>query len=346
MPAEYYYTFDDVLIIPAYSDIESRQEINTSIEFLGQSLKVPIISANMDYITGPKMLRTMHELGGLGILHRFYPWEQQKEDILALTADSIPTMFSVGIRDLKETIEHIKEVSHLQDLFGVCIDVAHGHHKKVADLISMIKGSTDEALSRLKVIAGNVANLEGIDFLYQAGADAIKVGIGAGSVCTTRTVAGVGVPQLSAILECAAFADENNIMLIADGGIRNSGDVAKSIAAGANAVMVGNLFAGTDETPGATFFINNKQFKRYRGQASFGSNGERYIKEGIDGVVPVKGPIAPILHQLEGGIKSAMSYVGARTILEFQEKAKFVEVSSHTLMENSTRVTEVILDAE
>ena len=346
MPAEFFYTFDDVLITPAYSDIESRQEISSSTDFLGLPLKVPIISANMDYVTGPKMLETMHKLGGLGILHRFYPWEQQKQDILHLTAQSIPVIFSVGIRDLKETFEHIKEVSYLNDLYGVCIDVAHGHHKKVAELIGLIKGSVDEEVSRLKVIAGNVATIEGTEFLFTAGADAAKIGIGAGSVCTTRTIAGVGIPQLTALLECASFADSVNFTLIADGGVRTSGDVAKALAAGTQAVMVGNLFAGTDETPGETFFLNNKQFKRYRGQASFGANGDRYIKEGIDGVVPVKGPVAPILRQLQAGLQASMSYVGARTIGEFQEKAKFVEVSSHTLMENLTRVTEVILDVE
>lgn len=344
MSAEYYYTFDDVLITPSFSDIESRQEIDTSVDFLGLNLKVPIISANMDYITGPKMLTTMHELGGLGILHRFYPWDQQKDDIIALYEQGVPVIFSVGIRDLKETLEHIKEVT--QFVYGVCIDVAHGHHQKVSSLVEMIKGSVDESVSNLKVIAGNVATIEGVDFLYQSGADAVKVGIGAGSVCTTRTIAGVGVPQLSAILECAALSEEAKIPIIADGGIRHSGDVAKALAAGANIVMIGNLFAGSEETPGETFFLNNKQYKRYRGQASFGVNGDRYVKEGIDGVVPAKGPVAPILRQLQAGLRSSMSYVGARTIDEFQVRAKFVEVSSHTLMENSTRVTEVVLDAE
>jgi len=348
MPAEYYYTFDDILITPAYSDIESRQEIDTSVTFLGLPLKVPIISANMDYITGTKMIIAMHNLGALGILHRFAPWDDQIKMMQELYTKSIPIIFSVGIRDIKESLDHIKYI--VQDLaipiHGVCIDVAHGHHQKVASLIEMIKGSVDESISSLKVIAGNIATIDGVDFLYQSGADAVKVGIGAGSVCTTRTIAGVGVPQLSAILECAAFAEESNIPIIADGGIRHSGDVAKAIAAGANVVMIGNLFAGTEETPGETFFLNNKQFKRYRGQASFGSNGDRYVKEGIDGVVPAKGPVAPILGQIQAGLRSSMSYVGARTIDEFQIKAKFVEVSSHTLMENSTRVTEVILDAE
>lgn len=347
MPAEYYYTFDDILITPAYSDIESRQEIDTSIDFLGLPLKVPIISANMDYITGLEMALRMHELGGLGILHRFEPWDDQLKSMEKLNDLEIPFFFSIGIRDLNDSINLVRSAKEwYPHLYGVCIDVAHGHHQKVATLIEMIKGSVDGSISGLKVIAGNVATIDGADFLYQSGADAIKVGIGAGSVCTTRTIAGVGVPQLSAILECAAFAEENKIPIIADGGIRHSGDVAKAIAAGASIVMVGNLFAGTDETPGQTFFLNNKQFKRYRGQASFGSNGDRYVKEGIDGVVPAKGPVAPILGQIQAGLRSSMSYVGARTIDEFQIKAKFVEVSSHTLMENSTRVTEVILDAE
>ena len=348
MPSEYYYTFDDVLITPDYSDIESRKEIDTSVDFLGLPLKIPIISANMDYITGAKMATTMHKLGALGILHRFAPWEDQVKMMQELYADSVPIIFSVGIRDIKESLGHIKYI--VQDLaipvHGVCIDVAHGHHQKVAMLIEMIKGSSEEQISSLKVIAGNIATMEGMDFLYQSGADAVKVGIGAGSVCTTRTVAGVGVPQLSAILECAAFSEEIKIPIIADGGIRNSGDVAKALAAGANTVMIGNLFAGAEETPGETFFLNNKQFKRYRGQASFGSNGDNYVKEGIDGVVPAKGSVVAILGQLQAGLRSSMSYVGARTIDEFQIRAKFVEVSSHTLMENSTRVTEFILDAE
>jgi IMP dehydrogenase len=345
-----YYTFDDVLISPAFSDIESRSEINTSTDFLGLKLSVPFISANMDYVTGFEMALRMHELGGLGILHRFEPWEDQVKTIQQLYAKEVPIIFSVGIRNIKESFDHIRYI--VQDLaipiYGVCIDVAHGHHAKVAQLCEMIKGSLDSSISLLKVIAGNVATVEGVQFLYESGADAVKVGIGAGSVCTTRTVAGVGVPQLSAILDCSTYKEESNIpiKLIADGGIRYSGDIAKALSAGADMVMLGNLFAGTDESPGESFFLNNKKYKKYRGQASFGSNGDRYIKEGIEGIVPAKGPVEPIMQQLRAGLQSSMSYVGARTIEEFQVKAKFVEVSSHTLMENSTRVTEVILEAE
>ena len=346
MPAEYYYTFDDILITPSYSEIESRSEIDTSTDFLGLKLKIPFISANMDYVTGPLMVEAMHNLGGLGILHRFASWEEQLRDMLYLKGKNIPIIFSIGIRDLSDSLNKIKEAAQTLGVYGVCVDVAHGHHEKVGKLVELIKGSMDNEISSLKVIAGNVATIEGVEFLYESGADAVKVGIGAGSVCTTRTIAGVGVPQLSAILECAAFKENQPIPLIADGGIRYSGDIAKAIAAGADIVMLGNLFAGTDESPGEAFFLNNKKYKRYRGQASFGSNGDRYVKEGIEGIVPAKGPVEPIVHQLKAGLQSSMSYVGAKTLDEFQIKAKFVEVSSHTLMENSTRVTEVILDAE
>lgn len=348
MPADYYYTFDDILITPDYSDIESRSEIDTSVDFLGLKLKIPFISANMDYVTGFEMALRMHELGGLGILHRFEPWEDQIKSMEKLNDLEIPFFFSVGIRDIQDSLNRVKSAKEwFPYLYGICIDVAHGHHKKVGELVETIKGNMDESISSLKVIAGNVATFEGVLFLYEHGADAVKVGIGAGSVCTTRTVAGIGVPQLSAIMECAGLKEEiEGIRIIADGGIRYSGDVAKALVAGADMVMIGNLFAGTDESPGEAFFLNNKKYKRYRGQASFGSNGERYVKEGIEGIVPAKGPVEPIVQQLKAGLQSSMSYVGARTLDEFQVKAKFVEVSSHTLMENSTRVTEVILDAE
>jgi IMP dehydrogenase len=336
---EDYLTFDDILIVPAYSDIESRQEIDTSVSFLGTDLSVPIISANMDFVTGPEMAKEMQNNGGLGILHRF--WESDSDYFLAMNQAAVsgvnPLYISVGIRDTKASLELIK-ASLNYGVSGVCIDVAHGHHKKVGEMIGMIKGHPTEEISRLKVIAGNVATIEGAVFLHESGADAIKVGIGAGSVCTTRTVAGIGVPQWSAILECSAVKQVNEeIIIIADGGVRSSGDIAKALSAGADVVMLGNMLAGTDEAPGE---IVDGTYKRYRGQASFGSNGERYVKEGIEGMIPYKGPLAPVIQQIKAGVRSSMSYVGARNLIEFREKSRVVKVSSHTLMENSTRVTE------
>lgn len=341
---EEYLTFDDVLIVPNYSDIESRQEISTSVQpiGLGIDLEVPIISANMDFVTGAEMVNAMHQNGAMGILHRFYASDADYMDEIEAVDKDTPLWISVGIRDIKASLDFIKWVQTRVTLHGVCIDVAHGHHKKVGELIEIIKGHVDDNISSLHVMAGNVATIEGAHFLGNSGADAIKVGIGAGSVCTTRTVAGIGVPQWSAILECSSVKEDfPEITIVADGGIRSSGDIAKALSAGADVVMIGNMLAGTDEAPGE--LIDNKvgAFKRYRGQASFGSNGDRYVKEGIEGVVPYKGPVAPIIQQIKAGLQSSMSYVGARTIPEFMERSRVVKVSSHTLMESNTRVTEV-----
>ncbi len=336
----YSYTFDDVLIKPEFSDINSRTEISTAVSFLGRELALPFISANMDYVTEGEMLRVMTQAGGLGILHRFWPWDEQLRTMSMLVANRTPVYFSIGVRDVVESLSRVDQATEKllgSGLEGVCIDVAHGHHQRVADLVTELKRRYGNGLN---VIAGNVATSEGTRFLYEAGADVVKVGIGAGSVCTTRTVAGVGVPQLSAIMECASFAKPRSLPIIADGGIRHSGDIAKAIAAGATTVMLGNLLAGTDETPGEMFVVDGKLHKRYRGQASFGSNGERYVKEGIEGMVPSKGPTVKVLSELHAGLRSAMSYVGARTIEEFQGLADFIEVSPHTLTENSVRVTE------
>ncbi len=225
------------------------------------------------------------------------------------------------------------------------VDTAHGHSERVLQAVTRVK----KLSNHVQVIAGNVATAEGTRALIGAGADAVKVGIGPGSICTTRIVAGVGVPQLTAIIESVAAAADSNVPVIADGGIRYSGDVAKALAAGASAVMVGSLFAGTDESPGEVYLHQGRSYKAYRGMGSVGAmargSADRYfqaevrdalklVPEGIEGQVPYKGPLSSVLHQLVGGIRAAMGYVGAQTIEELQAKARFVRISNAGIRES------------
>ncbi|MBV9245095.1 MAG: IMP dehydrogenase [Methylobacteriaceae bacterium] len=220
----------------------------------------------------------------------------------------------------------------------IVIDTAHGHSERVLAQVGRIKRLTNKTA----VIAGNIATAEGAKALIDAGADAIKVGIGPGSICTTRIVAGVGVPQLTAILDAAETARRRDVPVIADGGIKYSGDMAKAIAAGADCVMIGSLLAGTDESPGEVYLYQGRSYKSYRGMGSVGAmargSADRYfqqeikdtlklVPEGIEGQVPYRGPTASVLHQLGGGLKAAMGYVGAKTILEFQARAEFVRIT-------------------
>ena len=227
----------------------------------------------------------------------------------------------------------------------IVVDTAHGHSQSVLDQVTRIK----RVSNRVSLIAGNVATADGAKALIDAGADCIKVGIGPGSICTTRIVAGVGVPQLTAIMESARAARAANVPVIADGGIKYSGDFAKAIAAGADCVMIGSLLAGTDESPGEVYLYQGRSFKSYRGMGSVGAmargSADRYfqqdikdtlklVPEGIEGQVPYRGPAGAILHQLGGGLRAAMGYVGAPTIEAFQERAKFVRISSAGLRES------------
>ncbi|HRD29500.1 MAG TPA: IMP dehydrogenase [Caulobacter sp.] len=227
----------------------------------------------------------------------------------------------------------------------VVIDTAHGHSRQVADAVSRLKRETN----RVQIVAGNVATYDGARALIDAGADAVKVGIGPGSICTTRIVAGVGVPQLTAIAEASRAARDTDVPVIADGGIKNSGDLAKAIAVGASVAMMGSMFAGTEESPGEVFLYQGRSYKSYRGMGSLGAmargSADRYfqkevtdtfklVPEGIEGQTPFKGPIAPVIHQLVGGLRAAMGYVGAPDIVEFQKRAKFIRITGAGLRES------------
>ncbi|MDP2621029.1 MAG: IMP dehydrogenase [Hyphomicrobiales bacterium] len=238
----------------------------------------------------------------------------------------------------------------------IVVDTAHGHSDRVLDMVRRIKRLSNA----VQVIAGNVATAEGTKALIDAGADAVKVGIGPGSICTTRIVAGVGVPQLTAILDAVGAARKAGIPIIADGGIKYSGDLAKAIAAGANCAMVGSLLAGTDESPGEVFLYQGRSYKSYRGMGSVGAmargSADRYfqqdiqdalklVPEGIEGQVPYKGPASGVIHQLVGGLRAAMGYTGARTIAEFQERAQFIRISGASLSESHVHDVSITREA-
>jgi IMP dehydrogenase len=237
----------------------------------------------------------------------------------------------------------------------IVVDTAHGHSQRVLDTVTRIK----KASNRAQVLAGNVAVADGAAALIDAGADSVKVGIGPGSICTTRMVAGVGVPQLTAILDTVEVARKRNIPIVADGGIKYSGDLAKAIAAGAGAVMIGSLLAGTDESPGEVVLYQGRSYKSYRGMGSLGAmargSADRYfqediketlklVPEGIEGRVPYRGPVANVIHQLIGGLRAAMGYTGSATIAEFQRRAEFVRISSAGLRES--HVHDVVITRE
>jgi IMP dehydrogenase len=227
----------------------------------------------------------------------------------------------------------------------VVVDTAHGHSKQVLDAVTRIKRLSNA----VQVVAGNIATADGAKALIDAGADSIKVGIGPGSICTTRIVAGVGVPQLTAIMDAVSVAHARDTPVIADGGIKYSGDLAKALAAGADCAMIGSLLAGTDETPGEVFLYQGRSYKTYRGMGSVGAmargSADRYfqqdikdslklVPEGVEGQVPYKGAAATVLHQLSGGLRAAMGYVGARTLTELHNKAEFVRISGAGLRES------------
>jgi IMP dehydrogenase len=227
----------------------------------------------------------------------------------------------------------------------IVVDTAHGHSKRVLEAVNRIKKLSNST----QVVAGNVATAEGTKALIDAGADAVKVGIGPGSICTTRVVAGVGVPQLTAIMDCAEAGDKKGIPIIADGGVRFSGDIAKAVAAGASCVMIGSLLAGTDESPGETYLYQGRTYKAYRGMGSVGAmargSADRYfqqevkdelklVPEGIEGQVPYKGPVGAVLHQLVGGLRAGMGYVGARTLAEMRSRARFIRISPAAMRES------------
>ncbi|MDZ4676204.1 MAG: IMP dehydrogenase [Oligoflexia bacterium] len=325
-------TFDDVLIVPAKSEVRSRRnpQLDTQIT-KKQRLSIPIISSNMDTVTESQMAIAIGKLGGLGIIHRFITIQEQVHEVRKVVEAGISVVSaSIGVNDdFKERAQALVKAG----VTILTIDIAHGHSVSMMETLKYLK----DTFSDIEVIAGNVATPEGTLDLIQAGADAIKVGIGPGSMCTTRIITGCGVPQLTAISMCREVSEEYKVPLIADGGIKTSGDLVKALAAGASSVMVGSLLAGTIETPGDI----KKGFKQYRGMASKsaqvswrGEVPEGMAPEGESTMVACKGHVKDVIDELCGGLRSGMSYVNALTLQELGEKAYFIEMTPTGLREN------------
>jgi IMP dehydrogenase len=454
-------TFDDVLLVPKYSDITSRSQTDLSTKLSRNiSINIPFLSANMDTVTESLMAMAMARAGGIGIIHRFLPIQEQADEVLkvkrsgsvmienpysispdksiqdaldyaenkdisgllvvdsntkligiiterdllfanrndhihdVMTKDVVTAKPGVTLDEAKEIlhkhrIEKLpivddsgiikglitsKDITNNEDypnaskdkkgrpLVGAAVgvkgdflerseslleagadvlvvDIAHGHSENALSTVRNIK----KAFPDCELIAGNVATAQGTEDLIKAGVDAVKVGVGSGSICITRVITGSGVPQLTAVLDCAKIGKDHGIPIISDGGTRTSGDATKGLAAGASSVMIGSMLGGTDESPGTVLTKNGKRFKVYRGMASLAASIGRkskltgsisldddlndYVAEGVEAMVPYKGTVIDILKQLTGGVRSGLSYCGARTILQMQNNAEFIKMS-------------------
>jgi IMP dehydrogenase len=333
------YTFDDVALVPQFNNIPSRTEPQLST-WLSKNIKmdIPLIASNMDTVIGEELADVMIAEGSMPIFHRFTSPEDQKKWVEKYKEK---TFISCGIQDTKFdlTIELLE-----MGATGVCIDVAHGHSSKMFEFISKIK----KRLPNKEVIAGNVCTAMAYHDLVNAGADAVKVGIGPGAACSTRVVTGFGVPQFTAIMDCAEVAEKLRVPLIADGGIRSSRDVVLALAAGASSVMIGKLFALSKESAA----IKRKSLDsktgleaKYRGQASkdfqnefYGGLKDKTVAEGVDFWGEVSGTAVEVINHLLGGLRSGMTYGGARSIKELQRKAQFVSVTQSYAVESHPRL--------
>ena len=381
-----YLTYDDVNIVPKFSEVLSRDDVDLSTRFTkNTTMSIPIVSSPMDTVTEYKMASEMLDWGGVGVIHRFQSIEKQAEQMKRVWYQW-DKWYNIGDEDKDRTDHHrifdewYKGVRHwnspptksdYEDLHELLwfadeaekdedywskrplcaaigtkgdyleraqelvkngcnvllIDVAHGHHKLVGDALEQIKKN----IPRVEVVAGNIATREGAEFLLQSGADGIRVGIGNGSLCETRIRTGVGLPQVSTLLDVVTICDDFDVPCIADGGVRNIGDVCKGLGCGADSVMLGSLLSGTKESPGQIEKIgqwpNEKLFKKYRGSASRDSKGNDKNVEGNHQIVPYKGKISRLLSDIKDGIRSSFSYVGANNLSEYHCKVEFVRVT-------------------
>jgi IMP dehydrogenase len=321
-------SYGDVLLVPNRSPVDSRSDVDLSTRFTPSvELATPLVSAAMDTVTEAELAAELSRAGGLGVLHRFLTPAEQADQVAEVTAAGEQVAAAVGIdEDYLDRCEKLVAAG----VDALVVDVAHGHLERTLDAVAAI----DEAFPDTDLVAGNVATPDGVEDLAAAGADCVKVGIGPGSHCTTRKVAGAGVPQLTAVDDCADAAAGLDVTICADGGIRTSGDAVKALMAGADTVMLGSLFAGTAEAPGAVVEVDGDRYKRSRGMATTAAADERDDKdvdvgadEGVEGLTPYKGPVADVAAEFCAGVRSGLSYCGGHTISNAREKAQFIRVA-------------------
>ena len=331
-------TYDDMLLVPQYSDITSRSEVNISSWFdHRRSLDLPIIASPMDTVSEVDMSVAMAKAGGLAVIHRYNTIPEQGDLVYETASETSTSLVAAAIGVTGDYLERATTVVSL-GANVLCVDVAHGHHVMMKKALEQLRKAFGEDIY---IIAGNVCTLEGVNDVSDWGANAVRCNIGGGSICSTRIVTGHGLPGLQTIFDCAKT--DRDVKIIADGGTKTSGDIVKALAAGADFVMCGSLLAGTEESPGQVVTLpDNSRIKEYRGMASKDAQMDWRNKsstpEGVASYIPYKGSVTDILQDLKGGIQSGFSYTGARTIAQLQHKAEWARQTSAGTVESGTHI--------
>ncbi len=347
-------TFDDVTLVPQYSSVLPSDTITNCSLSKSLNLKVPLLSSAMDTVTESRMSLALAKFGGIGVIHRNLSIEKQINEVHKVKKKNYLVGAAIGVND--KDLERVEELVRIKtDL--IVIDTAHGHTKKVLSMVKKIK----KRLKNSTLCVGNIATGKAARFLADNGVDIVKVGIGPGSICTTRLVAGIGVPQLSAVIDVKRSLKKYKTKIISDGGIKFSGDLAKAIAAGADAVMIGSLFSGTNESPGKIISYKGKMYKSFRGMGSVGAMNagsadryyqkknkdiKKYVPEGVEGLVKYKGPVEKIIYNLIGGLKSSMGYLGAKNLKDLNERGEFRKISKAGFYESMVHNVDHVIKNE
>ncbi|MCF7820537.1 MAG: guanosine monophosphate reductase [Candidatus Pacebacteria bacterium] len=324
------YSYNDVLIVPKYNKIASRREVSFKTKVTkNHYLDIPLVVANMDTVCESKMAIAVGRLGGLGIIHRFLTINEEAKEVAKVKKAKLLAGAAIGVKDFKDRAEALIKAG--VDI--LVLDVAHGHSKRTGKTLDYLKNT----FPKTDIMVGNIATKDAAEYFISKKADAIKIGVGPGAMCTTRIMTGAGVAQITAIMD-AYEASQGRVPICADGGIKNPGDVVKAIGAGANTVMMGTIFAGTDEAPGEMIIKNKQKYKEHRGMASYLATIKKLKLDGqkisqdvhVEGemtLTPYAGPVSKIVNKFLGGLASGMTYVGAKNIESLKGKADFTEIS-------------------